>query len=42
MFSKISSLMCTSLAAFFALITLSNAQICCPLYLYQPELPQKK
>lgn len=42
MFNKITSFLCTSLAAFFAMITVSNAQICCPLILYQPELPKKE
>ncbi|WP_414716773.1 cyclic lactone autoinducer peptide [Syntrophomonas wolfei] len=39
--SKMRNLICTSLATFFAFVTLSNLQICCPLVIYQPELPKK-
>lgn len=42
MLSKIKGLMCTSLVAVFALVAASNAQVCCPFILYQPELPKKE
>ncbi|MBP8818948.1 MAG: cyclic lactone autoinducer peptide [Syntrophomonadaceae bacterium] len=42
MFHQLKTFMSTSLAVFFAFIAVNNFQVCCPLFFYQPELPEKK
>ncbi|NMA64386.1 MAG: cyclic lactone autoinducer peptide [Syntrophomonadaceae bacterium] len=41
MLTKLRTLACTSLASLLGLVALGNIGPCCPLLIYQPELPQK-
>jgi cyclic lactone autoinducer peptide len=41
MLTELRTLACTSLASLLAVVALGNIGPCCPLFVYQPELPQE-
>lgn len=41
MVSKFRTMVCTSIAAVFVFVAVGTMGPCCPIWLYQPELPKR-